>query len=202
MKKFYFLLPVIVLCYFLMTGQKAPETPEKWDQPLPTWIYDLAVVNSAPLPQSTDYFNPNTQTRFVRTPYEVLSVTPNIRPLPRTNSYQSEVIICRHPLNPLIMFGSSNAFNNVGGSLFISEGVYVTTNGGANWFGSDTLNGAPISNHGGDPAPTIDKDGNFIITHLGRTIQGIFGNFSTNNGLTWSPNYTIISGSQDKNLSG
>lgn len=100
------------------------------------------------------------------------------------------------------MFGSSNAFNNVSGTLFISEGVYVSTNGGLTWFGSDTLTGTPLGNHGGDPGITIDKNGNFIMTHLGFSTSGMFGNYSTDNGLTWSPNATITTGSQDKNLTG
>ncbi|CAF3802102.1 unnamed protein product [Rotaria sp. Silwood1] len=85
---------------------------------------------------------------------------------------------------------------------FYSEGVYVTTDGGASWFGSDTLQGAPIGNHGGDPGPTIDKDGRIHMTHLGFSTSGMFANTSTNNGLTWSGNFTIEAGSVDKNLAG
>lgn len=201
MKKLFFLLPAIIVCYFIMTGQKSPEA-EKWNQALPTGVYDPSMTYEAPLPQVMDYFNPNSVTRYVKTPNGIVTVTPNVRVLPRSNSWQSEVMICRHPLNPLIMFGSSNAFNNVSGSLFISEGVYVTTNGGVNWFGSDTLTGSPLGNHGGDPGITIDKNGNFIMSHLGFSTSGMFANYSTNNGLTWSANATIISGSQDKNLAG
>ncbi|MDZ4712790.1 MAG: T9SS type A sorting domain-containing protein [bacterium] len=201
MKKVFLLFPVMALCYMLMTGQKAPEA-EKWNLAMPSWISDPSVRVSSQLPSENDYFNPNTQTRYISTPNGVLVIAPNVRVLPRSNSYQSETIISRHPLNPLIMYGSSNAINNVGGSLFISEGVYVTTNGGANWFGNDTMlntSGGILTGHGGDPGTTIDKDGRFIVSHLG---GGIKANYSTNNGLNWSADVTIITGSQDKNFSG
>ena len=199
MKKLYFFIPIIIIGFFMLTGQDTPKS-EKWNQPLPTNLYDPNQTNYSPLPQEIDYFNPNSVTRYFQTPNGVVAVTPNVRVLPRSNSYQSEVDIKRHPLNTNIMFASSNAFNNVGGPLFISEGVYVTTNGGLNWFGSDTLTGLPLGNHGGDPGITIDKDGNFLMTHLGFTTSGMYGNYSTNNGLTWSNTFTIATGSQDKNL--
>ena len=201
MKKIIYFLPAIFICFMLMTGQKSPEA-EKWNLTLPSNIYDPSVRVTSPLPQVYEYNNPNTENRIVRTPNEVLVIAPNVRVLPRSNSYQSELIITRHPLNPLIMFGSSNAFNNTG-TLFISEGVYVTTNGGANWFGSDTMslsNGTPVLNQGGDPGIAIDKNGTFIQTHLGYTTSGMFGNYSTDNGATWSANFVITTGSQDKNL--
>jgi hypothetical protein len=199
MKKIFYLLPVILVGFVLLTGQNVPDEA-KWNQPMQTNVYDPSAVYSDKLPVVRDYFNPLATNRTIETPYEVLEVTPNVRVLPRTNSWQSEVDIKRHPLNPLIMFGSSNSFNNVSGTLFISEGVYVTTNGGVTWFGSDTTQGAPIGNHGGDPGITIDKNGTFIQTHLGYSTSGMFANYSTNNGSTWSATYTITTGSQDKNL--
>lgn len=200
MKKIFSLFLFSIVGLFLFMGQKSNNKPEKWSiDPQQTGIFDPSVVSTAPLPQEFDYYNPNSVTRYISSPNGVYAVAPNFRILPRAGSYQSEVIICRNPLNPQIMFGSSNAINNTG-TLFISEGVYVTTNGGVNWFGSDTLQGAPIGNHGGDPGPTIDKNGNFIMTHLGYSTSGMFGNYSTNNGATWSATYTIASGSQDKNL--
>ncbi len=200
MRKLLLLVPIFFIAAFLFMGQKSKDRPEKWNiDPQQTGIYDPDMTASAPFQQSYDYVAPNTATRYISDPNGIYAVNPNFRVLPRTNSNQSEVIITRHPINPLIMFGSSNAVNNVG-SLFISEGVYVTTNGGLNWFGSDTLNGSSIGNHGGDPGPTIDKNGTIIMTHLGYSTSGMFANYSTNNGATWSANYTIASGSQDKNF--
>jgi hypothetical protein len=155
--------------------------------------------NYSPLPTLSNDFVFTTTPRVVNTRGGSLVVNPSFRPYPTTNTTQSEVIIVRNPVNSQIMWASANMFYPAGG--FIYEGVYVTTNGGSNWFGNDTLTGDPVGTHGGDPAPTIDKDGVFLMTHLGRSPNvGMFGNYSTNNGLTWSNTYTIISGSQDKNL--
>ncbi|MEO6695853.1 MAG: T9SS type A sorting domain-containing protein [Ignavibacteria bacterium] len=119
---------------------------------------------------------------------------PNFRIYPSGVS-QIEPSISKHPQNPLIMFASAYTIS----SSFRSEGVYVTTNGGLNWFGSDTCKtGSSTNNHGGDPGPIIDKDGRLIITHIGGFITGMFSNYSTDLGTTWSVNYQIASGDQDK----
>jgi len=171
LKKLFFLLPAVLLLYVIMTGQ-SNQVAEKWDV-MPTGLYDADVYISAPLPQVFDFINPNTQTRYYQNGNEVVAVAPNVRVLPRTNSYQSEVNIVRHPLNPLIMFGSSNAFNNTG-TLFISEGIYVTTNGGSSWFGSDTMKlagGTPVPNQGGDPGIAIDRTASSFRLTLDLALQ-------------------------------
>ncbi len=100
-----------------------------------------------------------------------------------SNVTQVEVFIVNHPSNSDIMFSSANTYNF--SPFFISEGIYVTTNGGSNWRGNDTCTGEPISLHGGDPGIAIDKNGTFIITRIGFT-PGLFSHYSTDNGLTWS----------------
>jgi hypothetical protein len=196
---------LIFLSFYLVCGiiLNAQDRPQRWvDVPQNLWMYNPAVIVNSTLPVGNEnYINTFNKVRYLNSPSGINLINPNIRVLPRTNSWQSEVIMVRHPLNPLIMFGSSNAFSNLG-SLWISEGVYMTTDGGITWYGSDTLNGAPNTNHGGDPGPTIDKNGNIIMTHLGYTTGGMYGNYSTDNGLTWSSNFTIQSGSVDKNLAG
>ena len=194
---------LLITLLFFGISLNAQDKPQKWSGPQPMWAYDFSNTNHTPfIPIAEQQVHQKNTPTYYNSPFGVLAVNPSFSVLPRSNSWQSEVILVRHPINPLIMFGSSNAFNNVGGPLFISEGVYVTTNGGASWFGSDTLTGAPISNHGGDPGPTIDKDGNFIESHLGFTTSGMYANYSTDNGLTWSANFTIQAGSVDKNLCG
>lgn len=121
------------------------------------------------------------------------SQVPNFRIHPSSNN-QIEPAIVKHPTNPLIMFASSFTVR----LSFKSEGVYVTTNGGVNWFGSDTCTGSPISNHGGDPGPIIDKDGRLILTHQGGFVLGMYSNYSTDLGQTWSSNYQIAGNDQDK----
>lgn len=118
---------------------------------------------------------------------------PNFRIHPSSN-HQIEPAIVRHPANPLIMFASSFTVR----TSFRSEGIYVTTNGGVNWTGTDTCFGSPISNHGGDPGPIIDKDGRLILTHQGGFILGMWSNYSTDLGQTWSNNKLIAGNDQDK----
>ncbi len=114
-----------------------------------------------------------------------LGIGANFRVYPSSVS-QTETFITRHPTNPNILFASANAYSFSGG-LFISEGIYVSTNGGANWYGNDTCTGTPINFHGGDPGIAIDKNGTFILTRLGRQpFDGLYSHYSTNNGLTWS----------------
>ena len=98
---------------------------------------------------------------------------------------QTEVFIVKSPVDENILFASGNTLNFI--PFFISEGIYVTTNGGDSWQGSDTCRGELIEFHGGDPGITIDKNGTFIITRLGKSpFAGLFSHFSTDNGQTWS----------------
>jgi hypothetical protein len=96
-----------------------------------------------------------------------------------------------HPENPNIMFASAVTINT--SNLFKSEGVYVSTNGGLNWFGSDTCRGASIVNHGGDPAIAIHPSGRMILAHIGSVFPGWYSHNSTDLGDTWSNAYTISS---------
>ena len=203
MKRFIFLLPIFLISYIFFAGQSRDIAIEKWNiDPSFTGLMptneSIPVVSTKPVD-----FVFTTQPRIVHTRSGDVVVGPNFRPHPTTNTTQSEVIIVRHPINQGILFAGSNAVK-IGSPLFISEGVYVSTNTGLSWYGTDTLSGAPIQYQRGDPGPTIDKDGRFIMTHLGTasSTSGMSANYSTDNGLTWSNTYTIASGSQDKNLAG
>jgi hypothetical protein len=114
----------------------------------------------------------------------------NFRIFPSTVT-QTEPIVCISPLNRLTMFASAYTIS----SSFNSEGVYTSTNGGYNWFGSDVCNGPNISNHGGDPGVSIDKNGVFILTHIGQSnppaFYGVYAHYSTNLGANWSNAFVI-----------
>ncbi len=129
-----------------------------------------------------------------RTPFQNYKIFPS-------GVNQIEPLISRHPLNHLIMFASAYTLNNA--TLVRNEGVYVTTNGGTNWFGWDIVNDGYVNLHNGDPGPVIDKDGNFIIAHFGPAliINRIYSNTSVNYGTNWSAPYAVFSNtnnSQDK----
>lgn len=115
-----------------------------------------------------------------------------------SNVSQSETFIVNHPNDPNILFAS--AYTIVTNPFFISEGVYVSTNSGETWTGSDTCNGAPIQFHGGEPAIIIDKNGTFLLNRLGRqpTFIGLYSHFSTDNGTTWSNQKTISTDDLEK----
>jgi hypothetical protein len=103
---------------------------------------------------------------------------------------QSEVFIVRSPLDHNILFSACNAINFV--PFFVSEGVYSSTNGGTSWSGSDTCNGSPVGYHGGDPGLTIDRNGRFILTHMGRSpFVGLYSHYSTDNGRSWSAQQVV-----------
>ncbi len=201
MKKLFFFFPVMILCYFIMTGQNstriASEDSPRWNTDPRTSIglYPAGEYNSLP---QTDNFTPfSTENRIITTPMGTFSVTPNIRVHPSAGT-QSEVPIVRHPTNALIMMGSANTFR--GGSTF-STGVYVTTDGGLSWYGSDTLNNGGFNS--GDPGPMIDKDGRFLMSYI-TTSFSLGASFSTNNGINWAPTVSFpgATTSADKNLSG
>lgn len=104
---------------------------------------------------------------------------------------QTEPVVCFSPTNKLLMFASSYTINTASG--FISEGIYLSTNGGLNWTGSDTCKGNNLQNHGGDPGVSIDKNGVLIITHIGKqsVVTGVYSHYSTDMGNTWSSAYPL-----------
>jgi len=108
--------------------------------------------------------------------------------------HQTEPFIAKDPSNPQILFTACNTLNPT--SAFRSEGVYTSTNGGTNWFGSDTCKGSPIILHQGDPGVAIDKNGDFILLRLGYP-QGLYSHYSTDLGVTWSSQRTISINPED-----
>lgn len=125
----------------------------------------------------------------------VLSVGPSYRIFPSSTT-QTETFITRHPTDPDVLFASANTIKLSTG--FISEGVYVTTDGGQTWYGNDTCKGNVISSHGGDPGIVIDKDGTFLIIRLHRYVPGLYAHFSTDYGVTWSSQRTVALDDQDR----
>jgi hypothetical protein len=117
---------------------------------------------------------------------------PNIRIHPSdTNQVEPSIVV--HPSNQQIIFASAFTIKNAR----LNEGVYVTTNGGQNWYGIDRVLGGLSTTHGGDPGPVIDKDGRFILTHRGNESGGWWSNFSNDNGLSWSNSVAIFSSPED-----
>ncbi len=112
----------------------------------------------------------------------------NFRIFPSTVT-QTEPVAVVDPGNPTIMFASAVTINPT--NVFKSEGVYISTNGGLNWFGSDSCRGESILNHGGDPGIMIHPSGRMILAHIGSVFPGWYSHYSTDMGATWSGAYTI-----------
>lgn len=206
MKHKLFLFSLMLLGVSFFTGQKFTEESPRWNKDPRTTInlsgeYSQLPVMTNDIKQFTFY--PKT----IVTPIGVLTTFPNVRVLPNTVTQQSEVPIVRNPNNPNILFGSSNSARTSGGS-FINSGCYVSTDGGLTWRGSDSIKAPNFNDQRGDPGPAIDKDNRFIFTHLTSTtnfgsVTGMGANYSTDNGLTWSATYQVVSDANaDKNLAG
>ncbi len=130
---------------------------------------------------------------FITANTGVFGQYPNFRIYPSICN-QIEPTIVQHPLNSQILFASAYTIY----TSFTSEGIYVSTNGGVSWRGNDTCTGIDINLHEGDPGPLIDKNGNFILTHQGAFPNGMYANYSTNMGNTWSGNVLVAYGDQEK----
>jgi hypothetical protein len=114
-----------------------------------------------------------------------ITVGPNIRPKPGTNTTQSETSIDVHPTNNQIVFCSANATNYPVTTLY-GTGVYWSLDGGANWTGFDN---PPFGTNSGDPASVIGTDGRFYENYITNSYgQGVAT--STNNGVNWTA-YTV-----------
>lgn len=119
----------------------------------------------------------------------ILSISDNYRLYP-SDVTQTEVFIVKSPVDDNVLFSSCNTLTFI--PFFVSEGIFVSEDGGASWEGNDTCTGEPILFHGGDPGIAIDKDGRFIITRLGRSpFVGLYSHYSTDNGQTWSAQSVI-----------
>ena len=195
LRNILFLLPVVIAGYILLSAQNFQSINNTVNtDPRMTRIYTSGEYSALPMSDNVVFSN---APRFVSTPNGTYSISPNYRVHPSFGT-QSETPIVRHPTNPLIMLASANTFR--GGSSF-SSGVYVTTNGGVSWFGSDTLNNGSFNY--GDPGPVIDKDGRFIMSYI--TLTGaVAASYSTDNGITWAPSVSFPGSttSGDKNFSG
>jgi hypothetical protein len=190
----------VLLVLFLLGSNSFAQDNSKWNSS--TVI--MANGNYVPLPQQP-YTNPVTEPRKVSTKDGVVVVFPNIRVLPGSTS-QTEVPLTISRVNPLLMFGSSNA---VAGST-INSGSYITTNGGSSWFGTNTINNGNTTNQRGDPGPIYGKDSRIIFTHLQSAsnfgpVIGMAAEYSTDFGVTFSASVQVHSqpnGDDDKNLAG
>lgn len=108
---------------------------------------------------------------------------------------QTEPIVTINHTNPSMLFVSAVTVNTANG--FKSEGVYLSTDAGLTWTGSDTCYGALLVNHGGDPGVAITSNGRLILTHIGSVFPGVYSHYSSDSGKTWTNAYTITNQQTD-----
>jgi len=199
MKQYITTFLIFLVFISFIAAQEKTDT-RKWYQDPRMMNIGLGDAHTTIIPNQENqlnYVNKNTSVMVQNTTGGSALVYPNFRVHPSTAT-QSETPIVTHPTNKNIMFGSSNTAK-LGTSIFFGEGVYVTTDGGTSWFGSDTTKAAPITDHGGDPGPSIDLNGRFYQSYLSYSGGGVWVSNSTDNGVTWAAATKIITGSQDKN---
>jgi hypothetical protein len=126
-----------------------------------------------------------------------ITVNPNFRPWPGSNTTQSELSVDVHPLDANIVFASANAttwpFSTIWGT-----GVYWTLDGGLTWDGADDPGTLPgFVRNSGDPASVIGTNGYFYEGYISNS-GGMGVSVSTNFGSNWS-SYTVDNLSDDKN---
>ena len=126
-----------------------------------------------------------------------ITVFPNFRPHPTTNTTQSEMSVDVHPTNENIIFASANATPNPVSAIW-GTGVYWSLDGAGSWTGFD--NPTPLfgSTNGGDPASVVGPNGYFYEAYLVGGSYSLGIAVSTNSGINWTthPVYTVPS--QDK----
>ncbi len=110
-----------------------------------------------------------------------ITVFPNFRPRPTTNTTQSETSVDVHPSNNNIVFASANASNYPVSTIY-GTGVYWSVDGSTSWAGADQ---PPFGSNAGDPVSVIGWDGKFYENYITSAYgQGVA--VSTNNGTNWS----------------
>ena len=166
-----------------------------------TVVYPIGNYSMLPQPM-IPVFHP--QPKVVMTPFEILTVYPNIQVHPSSTTTQTETPLVSGRGNNNFMFGSSIAITG----LNTNCGSYISTNGGYTWFGQDYINTGNPNNERGDPAPVIDKNGRVVFAHFTSntnfgSVTGIGAEYSTNFGQNFSTTFQIsIDPYSDKILSG
>lgn len=187
-------LLLVAFSSIALAQEVPPESNKIWSK----IFIDQNSTGSDPIP-NFEYKPPLQIPRVFNLENTEVTVNPNYRPKPTTNTTQSELSIDIHPLDGNIIFGSANATAWPVAGVY-GTGVYWTTNAGTNWTGFDN---PPFGGNSGDPAAAIGTDGKFFVGYISDPGgQGVAR--STNNGTNWtvhtvSPGPSSSSDLLDKN---
>ncbi len=125
------------------------------------------------------------------------TVGPNFRPLPTTNTTQSEFSVDMHPTDENIIFGSSNATPWPVSAIW-GTGLYWSLDGSASWSGVDNPTPLLGTTNGGDPESIVGPDGVFYEGYLIGGSYALGLGVSTNSGVSWTTHTAYATGNQDK----
>jgi hypothetical protein len=185
MKKLFYVIPIITLAFFLFTAQSDNNkvSMNQIDGPrLPVYIPGspagiVPVQHDVPM---------NSVTRYLMSPAGVFAVASSYRPFP-TTATQSECEAYSNPNVPGKLIVGWNSYY----PSFYGTGFAMTTNGGNNWTGNNTLPG--IGTNSGDPSEAINSSGYIFMNAIG-TGSGAANmtSRSTDNGVTWGPYVTTF----------
>ena len=180
MKNKHYILLVVIIFSLLYSTISIAQTES--DENIWSVVKVNPNITKTILPKN--YWTPAEQVAMFIPLLDGITVSPNFRLKPGSNTTQSEMSVDIHPSNNNIVFGSANTTDWPMTTLF-GTGVYWSLNGGTTWTGYDN---PPFSSYC-DPASVIGFDGkfyqNFITNSNG---QGVA--ISTNNGVNWN-SYTI-----------
>ncbi|MGB4851298.1 MAG: T9SS type A sorting domain-containing protein [Ignavibacteria bacterium] len=175
MKKIFTLFSFVLLSFVLFTGQKSTdsnkqsiEAPPIWNiHKLMKWYTDRGITPPQYVSSELKSGNQNFETDATD--------VPDIRVFPSSNP-QSENSIAISEFNPQHLMISTN--------MTFTQSAFFSTNGGANWFGSESDPGG-YSNYG-DPVALFDRAGNAYWVTLTQP-GGVGLTKTTNFGTTWGP---------------
>lgn len=110
-------------------------------------------------------YSPSEAKRYVRVKDFMVEITPNIPLHPNPLITQSELSIKVHPTNPEILLAAANAVDPV--RLKGSMGWYISTDGGRNWKGRDTLpTHTNLERSLTDPAVAVSLQGTLYVNSV------------------------------------
>ena len=169
-------MTVVLVSYFLFTGQRNTDNSKQTADAPPIWnIHKLMKWYTDRGIAPPQYVNAEFKSTVNSNNQTDATDNPDVRVFP-SSTPQSENSIAISEFNPQNLFISTN--------MFSTQSYFFSSNGGANWFGSESNPGG-YSNYG-DPVALFDRAGNAYWVTL--TVPGGVGITKTTNlGTTWGP---------------
>ncbi len=169
------LASVVLICFFIFSGQKSSDNNKPHETAPPIWnIHKLMKWYTDRGLTPPEYVSSEFKSASLNNQTDA-SDNPDIRVFPSTNP-QSENSIAISEFNSQHLMISTN--------VTLTQSAFFSTNGGTNWFGSESDPGG-YSNYG-DPVALFDRAGNAYWVTLTQP-GGVGITKTTNFGTSWGP---------------